>query len=236
MGIIRILNGAVGYDKKYLSIPNLALERGSLVALIGKNGSGKSTFLKTLCGLIPVFEGDFRVDTFDFSTHSHRGLSKLVAFVSSNQQSIPYLTVNEFVLLGRTPHTGMLGRYSSTDYKVAQLAINSFNIKHLEKKELTDLSDGERQLAAFARSFAQETPIILMDEPTAFLDYGNKRALLRQLREVTSNSDKCVLFSTHDIDLCLEERIQLIGIETSTKSLVQLENTCSKETILTRIF
>jgi iron complex transport system ATP-binding protein len=211
--MISIKKATFGYKEPVLQIEGLEINGRTLTALIGKNGAGKSTFLKTLSGLIPPLGGELLINAQQLFHYTEAQRSRLLAFVGSMQTVVPYLSVIDFVLLGRSPYTSVLGRYRQKDIEVVEQMLHLFNLDDLKYRELVQLSDGERQLAAFARAFTQETPVILMDEPTAFLDYGNKRSLLRVLKNATESSAKCVILSTHDIDLCIEEGISIIGID-----------------------
>lgn len=234
--MIKITGGKIGYNEQLLQIDELAISEGTLTALVGKNGSGKSTFLKTLCGTIPFLGGNFSIADRSLISIKESESSKLIAFVGSTQTAIPYLTVMEYVLLGRSPYTGILGRYQKKDHHVAEEAIELFNLSEKKDRGLIELSDGERQLASFARAFAQDTPVILMDEPTAFLDYGNKRSLLSILKKVTLQSHKCVIISTHDLDLCVEEGIGILGIDSNLKQLKLYPQGISREEMLKHFF
>jgi len=234
--MISIQNTQFGYNAPILQVESLKIDNGTLTGLIGKNGSGKSTFLKTLCGLIPALSGSIHIGGKAFSHCTEKECSQLVAFVGSSQLAIPYLSVKEFVLLGRSPYTGVLGRYSTSDQLVADEMLSLFHLDHLRDRELAELSDGERQLAAFTRAFAQETSVILMDEPTAFLDYGNKRTLLKTLKKVTEELGKCVLLSTHDLDLCAEEGIGILGIKPGQNQMVLYSNGLAREEMLHLFF
>ena len=234
--MIKISGGKIGYKEPLLQIDELEISAGTLTALIGKNGSGKSTFLKTLCGSIPSLGGNFRIADRSLDSIKESESSKLIAFVGSTQPAIPYLKVIDYVLLGRSPYTGILGRYQKKDQLAAEEAIELFNLSVKMDRGLIELSDGERQLASFARAFAQDTPVILMDEPTAFLDYGNKRSLLSILKKATLHSHKCVIISTHDLDLCVEESIGILGINGSLNQLKLYPQGISKDEMLRQFF
>jgi iron complex transport system ATP-binding protein len=234
--MIRIIEGKIGYGEVLLSVDHLEIGAGTLTALIGENGSGKSTFLKSICGMMPTLGGSFLINNEPLSELKPDRLSKLVSFVGSTQQAIPYMTVIEYVLLGRSPYTGVLGRYQSRDYSVSNQVIDLFHLSHLKDRELSQLSDGERQLASFARAFSQETPIILMDEPTAFLDYGNKRTLIKLLRDAAKKESKSVIVSTHDIDLCIEEGLAIIGIQSKYRLISVFGVHVQRDDLLKQIF
>lgn len=234
--MIKIVDGKIGYSETILHIDHLDIPAGKFVALIGKNGSGKSTFFKSMCGIIPTLGGSFIINGQPISELTAIQLSKIISFAGSIQQSIQYMTIKDYVLLGRSPYTGLLGRYQVKDHEISDEAIDLFNLLHLRDRELFELSDGERQLAAFARAFAQETPIILLDEPTAFLDYGNKRTLIKLLKEATKKQSKCVIMSTHDIDLCLDEKIEVLGIDPIHGSFLHFSANIDRHELLQHIF
>lgn len=224
----------IGYRHTLVHINELQIDRG-LTALIGKNGSGKSTLLKTLCGTIRARSGKMFFNDVDTSILSQEEKSRFFAFVGSTFPPVPFMSVEEYVLLGRTPYIGPFGIFSKNDKEIASHYIDLFGLINLRHRELTELSDGEKQLTAFARAFAQETPFIAMDEPTAFLDYGNRRRLLKLLQKVTLEQGRCVIFSTHDVDLCIEEHIALMGINLNAQ-LIQTSAPVIKEQILSDFF
>jgi len=120
--------------------------------------------------------------------------------------------------------------------RIATEAISLFGLDKYHNTDTSELSDGERQLAAIARAIAQDTPIILLDEPTAFLDYGNRKRLINELKKIALEKNKCILFSTHDIDLCIEEMIPVVLIDQETQQLIQKNDLIPKEEILSKGF
>lgn len=202
-----------GYEKAFLTSEALSLSTGKVYALIGKNGAGKSTFLKTIKGDIPCLSGEIVVNNKPLKSYNKRALAKEIAYVSSKFDGIDYMSTEEYVALGRTPYLSLLGEYTKEDFTVVSHAIERLKINHLRQKQTTTLSDGERQLAAIARALTQETNIILLDEPTAFLDYSNRMLLIEELMIIAKELNKCIIFSSHDIDLCLEHDIDLLVIE-----------------------
>ena len=134
--------------------------------------------------------------------------------------------------LGRTPYTNAFGRLTPADYKQIDHALQLMGLEELSERFTTKISDGERQLTAMARALVQETPIIILDEPTAFLDYGNRIKLIQLLNRVTELEKKCILFSTHDIDLCLEEKLTILIINQKKKTLEPTSSTTKKEELL----
>ncbi|MFO0495692.1 MAG: ABC transporter ATP-binding protein [Flavobacteriia bacterium] len=234
--MIDIRAGKIGYKKVLLEIQNLHLPSGSIHALIGANGAGKSTLLNTLTGKTKLLEGEISIAERNLNTVSERERSRLIAFVESSFSGVQYLRLEDYVLLGRSPYTDACGRNSKEDRRIATEAISLFGLDKYHNTDTSELSDGERQLAAIARAIAQDTPIILLDEPTAFLDYGNRKRLINELKKIALEKNKCILFSTHDIDLCIEEMIPVVLIDQETQQLIQKNDLIPKEEILSKGF
>ena len=220
----------VGYDTPLLSA-DLTLETGKLYALIGKNGSGKTTLLQSIIGTIPTLNGEILVDEKLIHSMSNLERAKKIAFVETKFVGVSYLTGSEYVALGRTPYTNALGRLSETDKIQITKSLEILDIAYLSDKFTTQMSDGERQLLQVARALAQETPYILLDEPTAFLDYSNKRNLIEKLKKIAQEQQKCILLSCHDLEICLENNLPLLIVSESEKK-IEFRNNASKEEIL----
>lgn len=210
-------NLAVGYGRgkhrtTLLSGLNLSLAPGEMVALLGKNGVGKSTLLRALTISTPPHDGTITIDGQDASTLSPRQLSRLIGLVATTRAIAGALTVEEIVALGRQPHTGLLGRLDSHDRDIVNKAMTDAGIAHKANNNIQDLSDGERQKAMIARALAQETPIIILDEPTAFLDVASRIETMQLLHSLAHEHNKAVLLSSHDIaqSLMLADRLWLI--------------------------
>lgn len=204
---LTIDDATIGYrqGKKVVSVAegiNVSLHCGELVALIGRNGAGKSTLLRTLSAFQKPLLGVVCLSGKNVSDLSTRDVSKEVAVVLTATEAAP-LTVRELVSLGRTPYTDFIGRMTAKDVSAVDKAINAMGIEHLADRKLATLSDGERQKCMIAKALAQETPIILLDEPTAFLDFASKVNLLRLLKQLAQEEQKAILVSTHDIELAL---------------------------------
>ncbi len=188
---------------------NLSLSPGKLTALLGRNGSGKSTLIRTLAGLQRPVAGSVTLEGRDITEWGSAGLSRKMAVVLQDQVRNPNLTVYELVALGRTPYTNWLGTLSKEDDHMVLESIRKAGIPELAGRGTHLLSDGERQKAMFARALAQETPLILLDEPTAHLDILSRIELIRILRQTAHTESKSVLFSTHDLELALQMSDQL---------------------------
>lgn len=213
---LAISNGSIGYMHKgkpvaVVSNIDVSLHKGELVSLIGRNGAGKSTLLRTIAAFQQQLKGEFTIEGRNIADYSANGMAKLVSVVLSNADIAP-LTVRELVSLGRTPHVGLLGRLATKDKRVVEQAMELMGVTQFASRMITTLSDGERQKCMIAKALAQETPIILLDEPTAFLDYPSKVRLLRMLKELAQTTGKAVLVSTHDIEIAfaLTDKVWLL--------------------------
>ena len=224
----------VGYDTPLLSA-NLSLELGNLYALVGKNGSGKTTLLQSIIGMIPTIHGEIILDEKSIPSMSNLERAQKIAFVETKFMGINFLTGFEYVAIGRTPYTNALGRLSDRDKMQIAKSLEIVGITHLSGKHTTRMSDGERQLLQVARALAQETPYILMDEPTAFLDYSNKRNLIEKLKKIAHEEQKCILLSCHDLEICLENNLPLLIVSESEKK-IEFRNNAAKEEILKLAF
>jgi len=198
---IKLSNLTIGYSKDSGLVSNIAcsIGEGEMVALVGRNGSGKSTLIKTLSGLLPPLEGNYQ-----FRDKSYRELSAIVrartiSYVAASSIHAPNLNVFEIVSLGRHPYTNWMGGLAEKDLEIINRVINWVGLKGYKTKRFTQLSDGEKQRVMIARALAQDTPIVLFDEPTAFLDLPNKFELIQLLATLKSRK-KTILFSTHDLE------------------------------------
>ncbi|MGN0230278.1 MAG: ABC transporter ATP-binding protein [Muribaculaceae bacterium] len=208
MAYLSAHNLSVGYKHKgnvhiVLSDLNITLERGCLVSLLGANGAGKSTLLRTITGVQVPLAGDVMMNDAQLNTLSQRERSRLIGIVTTDRIMAGGLTVTELVSLGRQPHTGFWGRLSSSDKERVREAMHDAGIEHKANYFVSQLSDGERQKAMIAKSLAQRTPIIVLDEPTAFLDVASRFETMRLLHDLAHKHNKAVLLSSHDISLSL---------------------------------
>jgi len=188
---------SVGYKKPL--VENLSFEiSNGLTCLIGPNGSGKSTLLKTMAGLMKPLAGSIFIFGKDYSSISGVDLAKLIAFVPARFPAETNIKVFDFVALGRIPHTNAFGKLEKNDLEKVNFAMEQAEIADFAERRVNSLSDGEKQRVALARALAQDTKILLMDEPTAFLDYEHRVKLFEFL---TKTKDKINLVSTHELDL-----------------------------------
>lgn len=204
MSVLRAKDLTVGYRKGNSTSPvisglNLSLSRGKLVALIGANGIGKSTLLRTLVGNQPPLEGEVSISGIRIGEISRKDLSLLLGIVNTERTQAGALTVREVVSLGRQPYTGFLGILSKNDKSIVEKAMQDAGILHKASNFLAELSDGERQKVMIAKALAQCTPIIILDEPTAFLDVASRMETMLLLHNLAHKQNKAVLLSSHDL-------------------------------------
>lgn len=192
---------------------SLSLPCGRLVCLLGPNGVGKSTLLRTLCGFQPPIEGTVTISGSDITTMSAAEVARLVSVVLTDRPLTPSLTVAEMVGMGRAPYTGFWGRLSDDDRRLVSEAMQTVGIAPLATRRMGRLSDGERQKVMIAKALAQHTPVIVLDEPTAFLDYPSKVAVMKTLARLAHDEGKTILMSTHDLELAAQLGDELMEIE-----------------------
>lgn len=183
---------------------NLRLKAGELICLIGPNGAGKSTLMKTLAGFIPPLSGDIMIGGKSLASFSGSEIAKTISVVLTERINVENMTVEELVGLGRSPYSDFWGKLSDDDRKVVNDALGIVGIEEFSTRNLSSLSDGERQKAMIAKAIAQETPIIILDEPTAFLDYPSKAEIMLLLKELAYSKGKTILLSTHDLEIALQ--------------------------------
>lgn len=177
---------------------------GELTCLLGANGVGKSTLLRTLSAFQPPLGGTIRIQGRDLSAYSDRQLARVLSVVLTEKCDIRNMYVDELVGLGRSPYTGFWGTLRGEDRQVVEQAISLVGISHLSRRMVHTLSDGERQKVMIAKALAQETPIIFLDEPTAFLDFPSKVEVMQLLHRLSRQTHKTIFLSTHDLELALQ--------------------------------
>lgn len=192
---------------------SLSLPCGRLVCLLGPNGAGKSTLLRTLCGFQPPIAGTVTISGSDITTMSAAEVARLVSVVLTDRPLTPSLTAAEMVGMGRAPYTGFWGRLSDDDRRLVSEAMQTVGIAPLATRRMGQLSDGERQKVMIAKALAQHTPVIVLDEPTAFLDYPSKVAVMKTLARLAHDEGKTILMSTHDLELAAQLGDELMEIE-----------------------
>ena len=193
-----------GGDKVVARGVDVALRAGELTCLIGANGAGKSTLLKTLAGFLPKLGGSIYIKGKEISGYDQKEMSRLVGVVLTARPEAMNMTVEDIVSLGRTPYTGFWGRLNADDKRIVAESMGQVGISGLARRTASTLSDGERQKMMIAKALAQQTPIILLDEPTAFLDYPSKVETMLLLARLSHDTGKTIFMSTHDLELALQ--------------------------------
>ncbi|NGY38492.1 ABC transporter ATP-binding protein [Flavobacterium sp. XN-5] len=207
--ILTTSNLSIGYRTKnaVTSIAqnlNLNLQQGKLIALIGANGIGKSTLLRTITGIQKPLEGTVYLNDKKVTDYEPLELAQNLSIVLTEKLPPSNLTVFELVALGRQPYTNWIGTLSDVDSAKINEALELTQISHLASKKHYEISDGQLQKVLVARALAQDTPLIILDEPTTHLDLLHKVALFKLLKRLTKETNKCILFSTHDIDMAIQ--------------------------------
>ena len=193
---------AIGYGSKIIADTiSMNIEKGKMVCLIGKNGCGKSTLLKTIAGFIPMLNGTITIGNRILSELQLQELARTVGIVQTGRTEELNLTVNDVVSMGRYPYTDFFGNITPIDRRIIDENIEKVGLKALSERSISTLSDGEYQKMMIARTLVQQTPVILMDEPTAFLDFPSKVEMLEMINNLAHNEDKAVLVTTHDVNL-----------------------------------
>jgi iron complex transport system ATP-binding protein len=210
--VMEARNLSIGYAKGITLNKSIDIQlfEGELTALLGPNGAGKSTLLRTLCGFQPAKEGDILLSNRMLTDYSQRELSRTVGVVLTEKTNAGGITVKEMVSLGRQPYTGFFGRLSAEDTKLVEEAMDAVGISCKADIYTSNLSDGERQKAMIAKVLAQQCPIIILDEPTAFLDITSKIETMLLLKKLSSEKKKTILFSTHDLEIALQMSDKLL--------------------------
>lgn len=183
---------------------NQSLKRGELSCLLGTNGAGKSTLLKTLAGFQPALSGEMLLDGEEMHTISRKKLAGKLGVVLTDTLTAGNLTVYELVSFGRYVYSDFFGRMTPKDHEAVNYALECVGISHFAKRNIGELSDGERQKVMIAKAIAQETPLIILDEPTAFLDLPSRVEIMILLKKLSAENGKTILLSTHDLDLALQ--------------------------------
>jgi iron complex transport system ATP-binding protein len=210
---------SIGYDRNKVVVQNISVEfaSGNLIGLVANNGVGKSTLLKTLSGNLNPISGKITIGEIDITSIPHIELAKRIAIVLTEKPQLAGFTVYDLVALGRFPHTNMFGSLTEHDKAVINSSISLCGINALQDKRCNELSDGEFQKAMIARALAQQTDVLLLDEPTAFLDYSSKRKLFTLLKDIAEKENKIVLVSSHDIEILTEFAHAVYLIQDKTK-------------------
>jgi iron complex transport system ATP-binding protein len=203
----RLEIGFVSGKNRQILLPPLngAAREGELVAVIGKNGVGKSTLLRTIAGLQAMINGELSVDGKNIKEYSRIHLSEKVGYISTEIVKVSNMRVFDLVSLGRYPYTNWIGRISNSDFAMITESLEKTGMRDFSDRPVNELSDGERQRAMIAMVLAQDAGIMVMDEPTAFLDISSKFEIIHLMRELTAGKNKTIIFSTHDLSIALSQ-------------------------------
>ena len=214
---IQLRDLGIGYQTKHgvRSVAehiNGAIRSGELTCLLGANGVGKSTLLRTLSAFQPKTAGEIFIEGCELSTYTDKELSRRIGVVLTEKPDVRNMTVRELVSLGRSPYTGFWGTNSKEDLRIVDESLQLVGVSGLSSRLVDTLSDGERQKVMIAKALAQQTPVIYLDEPTAFLDFPSKVEVMLLLRRISREQQKTVFLSTHDLELALQiaDRIWLM--------------------------
>ena len=183
---------------------NATINGGELTCLLGPNGAGKSTLLRTLSAFLPPVKGEITIMGRNLRDYSDRELAKTIGVVLTEKTDLRNMTVEDLIGLGRSPYTGFWGTLHKQDREIVDRAIEMVGIEPLRGRMIHTLSDGERQKVMIAKALAQETPVIFLDEPTAFLDFPSKVEIMQLLHNLSRTTGKTIFLSTHDLELALQ--------------------------------
>lgn len=217
--MIKIENLSVGYScKAVLSGINAEIISGTFSVMIGRNGAGKSTLLRTMAGLIDILAGNIVYDGKNLSSMTVQEKSRMLAFVNTEKIRIAGFRCYDLVALGRSPYTDWIGNLTPKDEDMVDYALSVSGMADFKYRKMDSMSDGECQMASIARAVAQDTPVILLDEPTAFLDYPNRHKIFNLMKRLASDSGKTVVCSSHDIEAAVKYADRFIIVEDSRVS------------------
>jgi iron complex transport system ATP-binding protein len=229
--MIQLENFTVGYDDRVLiNNATTAIDSSMLTALIGRNGCGKSTLLRSIAGLNRYYVGNILLDCMNQKELTAAMMARKLAFVTTERIRISNLRCKDVVAIGRAPYTNWIGRMQECDRSIVAKALADVGMSEFADRTMDKMSDGECQRVMIARALAQETPIILLDEPTSFLDMPNRYELAILLRNLAHEQNKCIVFSTHELDIATRmcDNILLIDnksvINLSSKQMLQSGN------------
>lgn len=209
MPFVQLDNVDIGYPGKkgpriIQSSLSLTAERGEMIALIGKNGCGKSTLIRSIACLQPIYGGTILLDKQNLTRMSPVNRARMVSVVLTDQQAAASFTVKELISIGRDPYTGWLGSLTEKDNRMISQAIEMTYLNGFEERNIHELSDGERQRVFIARALAQDTPIILLDEPTSHLDLPNRINIMLLLQKLARDAKKTIFISTHELETAMQ--------------------------------
>jgi iron complex transport system ATP-binding protein len=227
--ILSTSNLSIGYQSKkekntIAENLNLTFEEGKLISLVGGNGIGKSTLLRTITGIQKPLAGTVMLKEKEINNYESLALAQNLSLVLTEKLPPSNLSVFELIALGRQPYTNWLGKLSAEDLEKINQAITLTHVEHLIDKKHHEISDGQLQIVLIARALAQDTPLIILDEPTTHLDLFHKVSIFKLLKKLSQETNKCILFSTHDIDLAIQLSDEMIVM---SESSVEQDQPCN---------
>ncbi len=226
----------IGHSKPLKEQPlNACFETGQLVVLLGRNGCGKTTLLRTLGRWLPALSGQVLWKKQPLASYTATAFARELSVVTTERIQTPYLTVYNLLALGRQPYLGFWGRLTATDRTLLERIMNDLDIAHLRDKYLADCSDGEQQLVLLGRALAQDTPMILLDEATAHLDFVNRVKIFQTLRQLAIDQQKLLFLATHELEIALKFAQQVILFE-PTGWIVDTPANLLEQEALQRVF
>lgn len=216
---------AVGYKSKNKLLElesdlSIKVHNGELVCLIGPNGCGKSTLMRTIAGLQEPLAGETFINEVDVKSIKPHQYARLLSLVLTDKINVGAMTVMDIVSIGRYPHTNYFAKLETRDYEMIEQSLESVHLNEYKYRFFNELSDGEKQRVMIAKALAQDTPLIMLDEPTAHLDLPNRVEIMNILKQLAKNTNKAILLSTHELDLALQtaDTIWLMNRESTLKS------------------
>lgn len=241
--MLKFENLHIGFGKTKRSQERVLFETGTIqfnpgefIAVIGPNGSGKTTFFNTLLGLQESLNGKILYEGKDWEEVDRKKKTKLLSFVPSKFSGVNHLSTHELIAMGRAPYTNILNQLTEEDHKIISKVVQQLNLGHLIHENTLNLSDGERQTAMIGKALAQAADIMILDEPTAFLDYNNRRKVLELLKEISLKNNQLILISSHDLELCFHYCTRVIAIDAKTNRLLDFRAPFNKEEIIQKVF
>ena len=219
--MIQLNDLSLGFDSRtLLSHVSALFPPGKLTALIGRNGSGKSTLLRAMAGLNHRYSGEILLCGRDIRHMNAGEMARQLAFVTTERTRVPNLRCEDVVAIGRAPYTNWIGRMQQTDREIVMHSLRAVGMESYVGRTVATLSDGENQRVMIARALAQDTPVMLLDEPTSFLDLPGRYELCDLLEHIAHEEGKTVIFSTHELDLARERCDTLALITRSSLQLI----------------
>lgn len=202
MSRLKLSNLKVGRETTLFSATDIELSQGEVTVFLGKNGAGKTTFFKSLLGMISFLSGEIEYQGASFFSLTIMQRAQLISYLLTNQRFDMFLTVTDLLRLGRYPYQQNWSQFSEHDHQIIDEYVTLFDLHSFLDKRINELSDGERQRCLLARTFIQDTPFIILDEPGSYLDVKHKLELFLTIKQIAQKKNKTIIFSTHDIEVC----------------------------------